>query len=343
LVPDLAAAWEAIVKGITPVLSARGTSFRRWSQRLETEAADAQRVAEFGFWRGMLQQPAAGLVDDGLSLGADGRLAQRQQFTLTLPAAVTGPLLTRVPAAFHGGINDVLLTGLVVAIAAWRRRRGRGASAAVLIDIEGHGREEIFRDVDLSRTVGWFTSLYPMRLDPGPLDVEEAMAGGPALGRAVKLIKEQLHAVPNHGVGYGLLRYLNPQTARELDGLARPQLGFNYLGRFPGAPGANWAGAAEADVLGGGDSDLPLAHAVEINALTLEGADGATLRVNWTWSPALIDETDLRALAQDWFQALAALVRHTAQPSAGGRTPSDLPLVPLSQSEIERLERAYAR
>ena len=85
---------------------------------------------------------------------------------------------------------------------------------------------------ELSRTVGWFTSLYPVRLDPGPLDIEEAMAGGAALGRALKLIKEQLQAVPDHGLGFGLLRYLNAQTGTELRALSRPQLGFNYLGRF---------------------------------------------------------------------------------------------------------------
>ena len=129
--------------------------------------------------------------------------------TLTLPAAVTGALLTRVPAAFHGGINDVLLTALCLAIARWCGRRGRGGGSAVLLDLEGHGREEIFADVELSRTVGWFTSLLPVRLDPGLLDLDEALAGGPALGRALKLIKEQLRALPDHGLGYGLLRYLN--------------------------------------------------------------------------------------------------------------------------------------
>ena len=90
------------------------------------------------------------------------------------------------------------------------------ASHAVLLDLEGHGREEIFADVDLSRTVGWFTSLFPVRLDPGALDLDEALAGGPALGRALKLIKEQLRALPDNGLGYGLLRYLNPQTASQL-------------------------------------------------------------------------------------------------------------------------------
>ena len=133
---------------------------------------------------------------------------------MTLPAATTGALLTRVPAAFHGGINDVLLTGLVLAVADWCRRRGRGtgqASHAVLLDLEGHGREEVFADVDLSRTVGWFTSLFPLRLDAGALDLDEALAGGPALGRALKLVKEQLRALPDHGLGYGLLRYLNPR------------------------------------------------------------------------------------------------------------------------------------
>src|SRR4029450_1039079 len=123
-------------------------------------------VEELAFWRGMLGSPSLSLVEGALDPSRDingtaGRL------TLTLPAALTGALLTRVPAAFHGGINDVLLTGLVVAIADWCRRRGRGSSSAVLLDLEGHGREEVFGDVDLSGTVGGFTSPFPGRLGPG--------------------------------------------------------------------------------------------------------------------------------------------------------------------------------
>ena len=110
---------------------------------------------------------------------------------------------------------------------------------------KGHGREEGWSpNVDLTRTVGWFTSLYPVRLDPGLLDLEEALSGGPALGRALKTIKEQLRAVPGKGLGYGLLRYLNDETAAELAGAAAPQLGFNYLGRFAaGSDGGDWAPA----------------------------------------------------------------------------------------------------
>ena len=104
----------------------------------------------------------------------------------------------------------------------------------VLLDLEGHGREEVFADVDLSRTVGWFTSLYPVRLDAGGLDLEEALAGGPALGRAVKTIKEQLRAVPDKGLGYGLLRYLNCETAsaacRACGGADRVQLSRTFGG-----------------------------------------------------------------------------------------------------------------
>ena len=253
-------------------------------------------------------------------------------------------------AAFHGGINDVLLTGLVLAVVDWRRRRGRHsvagtdaeaeASHAVLLDLEGHGREEIFADVDLSRTVGWFTSQFPVRLDAGALDLEEALAGGPALGVALKRIKEQLRALPANGLGYGLLRYLNAQTGVQLASEAVPQLGFNYLGRMASEAG-DWSAAAEAIWLGGGDSAMPLAHGLEINALTLDHPDGATLSASWSWAPALLTETEVRELAERWFGALAALVRHVAQPGAGGRSPSDLPLVALTQGEIERLEREH--
>ena len=190
--------------------------------------------------------------------------------TLTLPAAVTDALLTRVPAAFHGGIDDVLLTGLALAVADWCRRHVQGGNAvahhggshAVLLDLEGHGREEglgraeMSDTVDLTRTVGWFTSLYPVRLDPGLLDLEEALSGGPALGRALKTIKEQLRAVPGKGLGYGLLRYLNDETAAELAGAPAPQLGFNYLGRFAaGADGADWAPANLTERRSGSQDD----------------------------------------------------------------------------------------
>ena len=125
------------------------------------------------------------------------------------------------------------------------------------------------------------------------LDLDDALAGGAALGGALKAIKEQLRALPDNGLGYGLLRYLNPQTAATLAALPVPQIGFNYLGRFA-APAARQTGRARPRLSrsGGGDPALALAHAVEINALTLDGADGPSLSATWTWAPALLSEDD---------------------------------------------------
>src|SRR5437764_1272238 len=342
LVPELAAAWEAIARGGVPVLAARGSSFRRWAQQLVSYAHEARCIGELSFWTGILSEPSLLLVDGSLDPARDV-MGTAGELTLTLPAAVTEALLKRVPGAFHAGINHVLLTALGLSLVQWCRRRERGAGHAVLIDVEGHGREEVLADIDLSRTVGWFTSLFPVRLDAGAISVAEALAGGPALGRALKLIKEQLRGVPNNGLGYGLLRYLNQQTGSQLARFASPQIGFNYLGRFTGGLAADWARAPEAVRLGGGgDAGMPLAHCIEVNALTLEDAEGAKLTATWSWAPALVSEAEVRDLAQRWFDALEALVRHAAAPGAGGRSPSDLPLVVLSLGEIEWLERQYA-
>jgi non-ribosomal peptide synthase protein (TIGR01720 family) len=217
---------------------------------------------------------------------------------------------------------------------------------AVLVDLEGHGREEAgFADVDLTRTVGWFTSLYPVRLELGALDVGSALSGGASLGRALKRIKEQLRAVPQKGLHYGLLRYLNRDTSQALSGLPEPQIGFNYLGRFGGegsgtsAAGSSWPLGTELEGVASGDPGMALAHLIEINALTLEGGSGPQLSAQFSFASRLIDEAQVRSLAQGWFAALTALVRHVQEaPDAGGRTPSDLPLVDLTQDEIEALE-----
>src|SRR5262249_55786986 len=159
----------------------------------------------------------------------------------------------------------------------------RGGGAGVVVDVEGHGREEGWSDIDLSRTVGWFTSLYPVRLDVGGLDVEGALGGGAAVGRALKRIKGQLRAVAGNGRWCGLLRYWNARTGWQLGGFAAPQIGFNYLGRFAGPAGADWGRAAEAVRLGaGGDAAMPLAHCLEVNALTLDGAQGGELTAHWS-------------------------------------------------------------
>src|SRR5262249_39613554 len=157
---------------------------------------------------------------------------------------------------------------------------------------------------DLSRTVGWFTSLFPVRLDHGLLDPDEALAAGPALARAFKTIKEQLRALPHNGLGYGLLRYLNPLTAPQLAGLATPQLGFNYLGRLDASRAADWSSAPELVIGGGGDAGMPLAHAIEVNALTCDEPDGPKLTASWSWASSLLTEETVRDLAQRWFEAL---------------------------------------
>ena len=341
LVPDLAAAWAACSRGETPKLPPRGTSFRRWAHWLAEQALDVRRVEELAFWRAMLSAPSAPLVAGSLDPARDV-VGTAGQLALTLPASVTALLLTRVSAAFHCGIHEVLLTGLAVAIAEWRRRHGAQGSGAILVDVEGHGREEPPFGIDLSRTVGWFTSMSPVRLDMGTLDVEEALAGGEVLGRALKLIKEQMRSVPNHGLGYGLLHHLNPATAPQLSAYPSAQIAFNYLGRIAAPGRADWGPAEEgAALLSGGDPAMPLLHVLEVNALALEGSAGVELTALWSYAPALVDEASVRELAECWFAALTALVRHTEQEGAGGRSPSDLPLLRLSQKEIERLERAY--
>ncbi|MFJ7205933.1 amino acid adenylation domain-containing protein [Streptomyces sp. NPDC098789] len=335
LLPELEQALAAALAGRPLELEPVGTSFRRWAQHLTAAAGEPARIRELPLWREVLSTPDPLLTDRPLDPARD-TLARAGHLTVELPAAVTEPLLGKVPAAFRAGANDVLLTALAIAVAAWRRGRGRGDGTAVLVGLEGHGREEIAPDVDLSRTVGWFTSLYPVRLDPGAISITEVEAAGPALATALKAVKEQLRAIPDNGIGYGLLRYLNPRSAVALAKLSEPQIGFNYLGHLGSATDADHGGLG-----GGADQDTALPHTLSVNAVTMTHADGPRLGATWTWPRDLLAEQDVRELAQLWTRVLEALVAHTEQPTAGGGfTPSDLPLVTLTQDDIHALEAA---
>ncbi|WP_143070983.1 condensation domain-containing protein, partial [Streptomyces malaysiense] len=170
LLPDVRAALEALVAGGVVELGGVATSFRRWA-RLQVEQARV-RAGELEFWRGVTGCADPLLGSRALDAAVDVA-GSAGQLEVRLPGSVSSRLLGAVPAAFHGEINDVLLAGLARAVRRWRATNtntGTGTGGgAVLVDVEGHGREEL-PGVDLSRTVGWFTTVYPVALDAGEGD-----------------------------------------------------------------------------------------------------------------------------------------------------------------------------
>ncbi|HET9379810.1 MAG TPA: amino acid adenylation domain-containing protein, partial [Streptomyces sp.] len=334
---DLDTCWQALVSGKTPAPLPDGTSYRRWAQQLLAAAQDPERERELDWWQTVLTAPDSRLTDRTPDGGAPSTVV------CTLPAEQTAPLLDRLPSAFNCDVDDVLLTAFALALGHWRRRHLRDhlGGTAVLMDLEGAGRQAFAEGQDLTRTLGRFAAPHPVRLDPGTVDWTEVTAGGQAVGNAIKAVKEQLRSVPDGGVGYGMLRHLNPRTAPVLAALPRPGIGFAYLGRLDDLDDTSWPVAAEQPAVPARDpDDTPYddGHALQIAASVTGGADGPGLTVACTWPGAFFGEAAVRELVADWFRALEALVTHSEAADAGGHTPSDLSLVGLDQDEIDVLE-----
>ncbi|GAA3570804.1 hypothetical protein GCM10022222_63610 [Amycolatopsis ultiminotia] len=330
LLDDLGDAAAAAATGRSPLLLPPRTSFRRWAKTLTAEARQPRRVGELPYWRQVLSHPEPA---DLVPVPGRDTTATTDRLTVTLASDHTARLLAEVPAKFHCGIDDLLLTALVLAVAQWR-------GDCPVIDVEGHGRTDL-ADVDTSRTVGWFTSAHPVHADLGGIDAGAVRQGGPALGTAIKHVKQQLRRTPGDGLGYGLLRYLNPETAPQLAG-RRPRIAFNNLGRFSLGQNKDWSTAPDAGSFGGGAGpELPLQHGLALDTIVEERPEGPLLRATWTWPSALVPEATVGALAGSWLAALVAMA--ALGDDAGGFTPSDLALVELDQCQIERLENAWRR
>nr|WBO76410.1 amino acid adenylation domain-containing protein [Streptomyces sp. SBE_14.2] len=310
LLPDLAAAWADVRGGRPARLAPVETSFARWARTLAERAQEPAVEAQLPLWTGVLDGgtepfPLARPLDPD----RDTTGTQRE-VVLRLPAERTGPLLSAVPAAFGAQVNDVLLAGLTLAVADWRRRDG-GSDTSVLVDLESHGRAEEIAgdDTDLSRTVGWFTSVHPVRLDAGTADPADAFAGGPAAEDAVRRVREHLSSLPVNGVGYGMLRHLNPRTREELAAREPARIEFNYLGRFGIPEDTDWSYAPEEDAADiGPEAAMRAGHALSINVVTEDRADGPVLAAHWSYLEGLLTGETVRDLAETWFRALEGLV-----------------------------------
>ena len=335
LLEDLNLAWAQHRGGQQVVLPAARTSFARWASLLAEHARRPDVVEQAQVWRQIAATPTAlpavqPAVDTYASAG---------NLSVELDVETTRMLLGEVPAAFHAGIHDILLIAFALACAEFVGTGG----APIVIDVEGHGRqEELGSDVDLSRTVGWFTTKYPVALAVGGLDWAQVVAGEAGLGAVIKDAKEQLRALPD-GLTYGVLRYLNSDV--DLAG-SDPPIGFNYLGRL-GAAGAEASGDIWEIRQDGGSVagvaaaiPMPLMHTVELNAGTVDTDAGPHLRAGWTWAPSALNRAQVSRLSRLWFDALAGICAHV-RGGGGGLTPSDIAPARLDQQQIDELCRQY--
>ncbi|WP_254205224.1 amino acid adenylation domain-containing protein [Nocardia alni] len=356
LLSDLAAACTSVAgtsaasvagQRAPAVLPPVGTSFRRWARGLGRQAAD--QVGELPVWQGILGSidPRVGASD--LDPAVDIR-ATSARLRTAIPPDLTDTLLTVIPERFHCRPEDALLTALAMALSAWRLRIGDGRvgtgddRTATMLSVEGDGRERAVPGADLARTVGRFRFDYPVVLDLAGVDLDDAFAGGAAAGAALMAVKEQLRAVPADGIGFDMLRRLGPRTADLFDSARAPRIGFRYLGR----PATDGPDRTERETLWlprlfaiTDDDRTPLSKVVDIAALVRHTIDGPRLALTWTYATLAIGKTDIDEITELWHRAAAALAGHALSPGAGGHTPSDFPLTPVPQEQIDGWQLDY--
>ncbi|MFV2949381.1 amino acid adenylation domain-containing protein [Pseudomonas japonica] len=320
LLEDLQQAWSAIAAGRAPALPAKTSAYKDWAEKLHAYANSPALEAERDYWRGVLDGAADNLPQDNPQ--GSLRVQDAAHATSRFDAQLTTQLLKVAPAAYRTQVNDLLLTALAQVLCQW------SGQPSVRVQLEGHGREDLFDGLDLSRTVGWFSSLFPVRLTPGATPAASLCA-----------IKEQLRGVPAKGIGFGVLRYLGDgDFAHALAALPQPRVTFNYLGQFDGSFEQDAAFGLAPE--GSGQPlcpEGPLGNWLGINGQVFDGQ----LRLDWTYSRGMFRSETIEALARDYERALQDLVEHCV---AGhhGVTPSDFPLAALTQQQLDRLPLAAA-
>ncbi len=320
LLEDIQTAYQHLSQGQPVRLPPKTTSFQHWAQRL-VEYAQTPAVRQQGdFWLGQPWAEVRPLPLDTAAGHETNTEASAQTVVVALSAEETQALLSDVPRAYRTHINEVLLTALVQAFVRWT------GQTSLLLHLEGHGRENLFDDVDLTRTVGWFTALIPLVL---------TLPENSEPGEALKRIKELLRSVPQNGIGFGLLRYLSEDAsfAEQLAALPQPEVSFNYGGRSAlvaeeglFAPAAEPVGATHSLT-----GQRP--YVLDVYGRILEGQ----LYLGWTYSENLHQRTTIERLAQSYLDALRTLIAHCQSPKAGGYTPSDFPEAALSQATLDAL------
>ncbi len=322
LLEDVVSGYEEAATGKDEIkLAAKTTSYQEWAEQLWAYAQGDEVAKQGEYWRGVsarARQVKRLPVDQE---GGENLVSAAARVEVSLSREETSALLSEVPAVYRTEINEVLLTAVVMAVGSWTGER------RVLLELEGHGREEIGEGVDVTRTMGWFTSVYPLVLE---------MDARAVAGEALKAVKEQVRGVRGRGLGWGLLRWL--REAEEISGL-EAELSFNYLGQFDQmfSESSPFSLAREST---GAERSLKARrrHLIEINAMVI----GGELRISWGYSSAVHKEATIENLAHNYVEALRKLIEHCGSNGQGGYTPSDFPEFHWNQNDLDEISIAIS-
>jgi non-ribosomal peptide synthase protein (TIGR01720 family) len=319
LLEDLDRAYTQLSSGAEVDLGRKTDSFKLWAENLRQYAQSDSLMREAGYWLAVSESRGASPRKE-YPEGAN-TVGSARRVTAELGPAETRALLQEVPAAYHTQINEVLLTALLLAHRRW------SGEHALLIDLEGHGREEGAVNLSLSRTVGWFTSVFPVLL---------RAAEGTPLPEVLKGVKEQLRNVPNRGFGFGVLRHCGPgEVAARLRALPRAEVSFNYLGQMDQTlQESSWCRVLGESV---GLRQSPQERRRYLIEVTASLADGR-LRFDWEYSENVHPRSAIERFAGHFGDSLRELITHCQSPEAGGFTPSDFPLAKLDRHKLSRLD-----
>ncbi|MBD2625731.1 non-ribosomal peptide synthetase [Trichormus variabilis] len=312
LLEDLQTSYQQLQQGQKIDLSPKTTSFMYWSKQLQGYTNSTSLQQELNYWLALPQQQPTMTVDFMRGMNTE---ATKATVSRRLSVSETQALLQELPVAYRTQINDVLLTALAYCFKQWT------GQTSLLIDLEGHGREDIFEDVDLSRTVGWFTTIFPVLLDIG---------NTAHLSDAVQKVKEQLRGIPNRGFGYGVLRYLNHQLPAQ----PQPQVIFNYLGQFDQIlPNLSLFSPAKESI---GATHSPRgnrSHLLEVEGMVINGQ----LQLQWSYSTNLHRQETVEKLAEGMVEALRSLIVHSQTTEVNNYTPEDFPDADISQDQLDQV------
>jgi non-ribosomal peptide synthase protein (TIGR01720 family) len=319
LLEDLHTAYQQLSRGAAIQLPLKTTAFKQWSERLQDYAQSAQLQQELSYWLAESRKSITPFPVD--NPGGSNTVASSATVSVTLSAEETQILLQDVPQIYRIHIEDLLTTTVALALAQWTGEQ------TLLIDLEGSGRDDVFNDLNLSRTVGWFTTLFPVLLD---------LKNATHPAQALTVIKEQLRSISHQGIGYGLLRYLSQDITltQQLQTLPQAQIVFYYLGQLDRMiPQESMFELTHFTPTLSRSPQGNRSHLLECISFVMNNQ----LQLDWTYSQTLHQPATIEHLANACIDSLRSLIthRHSSQPTH--YTPSDFPDIQLSPEKLDKL------